>query len=129
MRRWHLITAFFVALIAFDAVLAWTGDKIALVTLAVIAAFLAVLSGYSGNGWARALDSWGRSTEGWAAAQKWGIKQDQILRDVFKELYEYDEEAVEIHNGRSATASLEYLRTFNDEDAAYITEGLREESP
>jgi hypothetical protein len=127
MKKWILIPAFFAALIVFDTVVAWRGDKFGLIMLAVTSLILTVIMGIYGHGWRQALDGWGRSTTGWGAAQTWGIKQDQILKDVLKELWEYDEEAVEIHNGRSATASLEYLKTFNDEDVAYITEGLRKE--
>lgn len=106
---------------------AWSGEKFGLIMLAVTSVFLAGFFAFSSYGWRKALDGWGRSTLGWGAAQSWGIRQDQILRDVLKELLDYDEEAVEIHYGRSAQSSREYLKTFNDEDVAYITEGIREE--
>jgi hypothetical protein len=126
-KKWLFLPIGFAALIVLYTALAWRGDKIGLVLLAVTALMLTVVMGVYGHGWRSALEGWGRSTSGWAAAQTWGMKQDTILRDVLSELYEYDEEAVEIHHGRSANASLEYLKTFNDEDAAYITEGLRKE--
>ena len=116
MNRWLFIPFLIIPLIVFDTILAWYGSQAALLMLAVTAAGLAVAFTLSGHGWREALNGWGRSTAGWAAAQSWGMKQDVILRDVLRELHEYDEEAAVIHQGRSMDAGLEYIHTFDDVD-------------
>lgn len=127
-KHWPLLVlgVAFLGVIALNTALAWGGDNTALITLAVLSVMATVGMVGFGWGWRDALDNWGHTTEGWAAAQDWGIKQDMILRDVLNELWQYDEEAVEIHNGRSATASLEYLQFFKNEDAEEVTEILRQ---
>ena len=116
----------FVAVIGLEAAIAWGGSQVGVITLAVMALMATAGMVGFGYGWRDALEGWSHSTESWGAAQDWGIKQDMILRDALNELWQYDEEAVEIHNGRSATASLEYLKTFQDEDAVDIANVIRQ---
>lgn len=127
-KHWPLILlgVAFLGIITLNTALAWGGDNTALITLAVVSVMTTVATVGFGWGWRDALEGWGHSTEGWGAAQEWGIKQDMILRDALNELWQYDEEAVEIHNGRSATASLEYLKTFQDEDSEDIANVIRQ---
>lgn len=113
--RWVLISGFFIACSTLSTVLAWNGSRISLVSLGLTAAFLAVMCGVYGIGWRSSLDGWERSTNNWGAAQHWGMKQDEILRDALKELSEYDDEAYQIHRGRSTTAGIEYLTTLAKE--------------
>lgn len=126
MKKWIVIPCVFAGVIVLDTVLAWGGSKFALITLAVTSVMVCGFMAVHGYGWRQALDGWNRSTGGWAAAQKWGMHQDLILRDALKDLSEYDEEAAEIHSGRSINASLEYLRaTFNEEDAKEIAQAIK----
>jgi hypothetical protein len=111
-----LVAGIFVVNSIFLAWLAWGGSQFAVATLTGSIFVLSVIYVLYAVGWRNALEGWGRSTAGWAAAQTWGMKQDTILRDVLKELYEFDEEAVEIHSGRSTNASVEYLKTFAEEE-------------
>lgn len=125
--RWVIISGLFLANIVLCSVLAWQGSQFAIFTLAVTSAFLAVMLGFYGMMVKRTLTDWGRTLTIADAAQQWGMKQNTILEEALKELHEHDEEAAFIHGGRSTEASLEYLRAFNDEDAAYIAHGIKEE--
>ena len=129
MRVWvpFIIAGIFIVSAGFQTWLAWGGSHLAIGAMAVNILILSVIYTLYANGWRNSLEGWGRSTAGWAAAQTWGMKQDTILRDVLKELYEFDEEAVEIHSGRSTNASLEYLKTFRDEDVEELMPAFREE--
>lgn len=128
MKPWFIIPVIFITNTILQTALAWNGSKVPLVMLAVSTAFLACFLGYYSKSWHESLKGWGRSTQGWGAAQTWGMKQDTILRDVLRELYEYDEEAVEIHSGRSTNASLEYLKTFQEEDVEALMPAFRKET-
>lgn len=122
---WVIIPAVFIVNSILQAALAWRGSQFALIMLAVTSVLLALSAGFYARGWREALDGWKRSTDGWGAAQKWGMTQDAIMRDVLRELYEYDEEAVEIHSGRAQNAGIDYLMSFDDE--VPVTEAVVDE--
>ena len=127
MKRhlWWIIPLVFATNIILQTWLAWDGEQFALLTLAVSSVMLAGFLAVYAKGWRDALEGWGRSTSGWGAAQDWGMKQDLILRDVLKELGEWDEEAAEIHGGRSMNASIDYIKTFGED--TYISAAIKDE--
>lgn len=113
--RWLITGGLFVVISFLWVGLAWDGDHFALIALGLTTVFLAVGCAFFGWHWSTSLQGWERSNDAWEATQKWGLHQDQILRDALNDLEEHDSEAAAIHSGRSIAASGKYIAAMDTE--------------
>ena len=78
-HSWIVVPLIFLVTGAFQFVVAWNGDKLGLVMLAVNLLILVTAYGFYSRLAKESLDGWGRSTLGWGAAQTWAMEVDKIL--------------------------------------------------
>ncbi len=117
-KKWRLplLTALLVGIAILDTVLAWGGDRFALVMLCGLAIFTSILMGVYGKMVREILDGWAESTVGWSASQDWGMRQSKILQDALADLSEHDHEAAYIHSGRALNSNAEFVSVFDQEE-------------